>query len=159
MTNTLSLVRDEPEEVLELFLEGSGRIRLPGDVETYLHAPYAGWSEAGLRIATVLPPEIVAGKRRVSLGPDGVTFVDGKPTWILEDIPPEPRRMVPKSVVTQRVIDAGMIDQAMAALQSDWAKFARWVAPDQPAVYFDDADTVVMIEALGLDPEQILAPE
>ena len=67
--------------------------------------------------------------------------------------------MVPKSVVTQRAIDAGMIDQAMAALQSDWAKFARWVSPDQPAVYFDDEDTVLMVNALSLSPEQILAPE
>lgn len=72
---------------------------------------------------------------------------------------PPRRRMVPKSLVTQRVIDAGKIDQAMAMLQMDWAKFARWVAPDQPAVHFDDPDTVAMVEALELDPEVVMAPE
>lgn len=74
-----------------------------------------------------------------------------------ETPPPAPRRMVPKSLVTQRVIDAGQIDQAMMMLQMDWGKFARWVAPDQPAVYFDDPDTLAMLVALELDPEVIMA--
>lgn len=75
------------------------------------------------------------------------------PTWTVR------RRMVPKSLVTQRVIDAGKIDQAMALLQLDWAKFARWVAPDQKAVYFDDPDTLAMLEVLELNPGVIMAPE
>ena len=78
---------------------------------------------------------------------------------MLEESPPPPRRMVAKLVVTQRVIDAGKIDQAMAMLQMDWAKFARWVEPDQSAVYFDDPDTVAMVAALELDPEVLMAPK
>jgi len=156
----LSLLNLEPLAILAVFDEAVGRIDLPGlETPTQVSPVQHGWEGFGFRIAQVVPEIIPAGKRQVSRGIDGVTFVDDVPTWILEDIPPGPRRMVPKSVVTQRVIDAGMIDQAMAALQSDWAKFARWVAPDQPAVYFDDADTVLMVEALGLDPEVILAPE
>jgi len=156
----LSLLQTEPLALIAIFHETIGRIELPGQAEPTTVSPVlAGWEGFGFRVATILPAEIPAGKRRVSLGADGVTFVDGEPTWILEDVPLPPRRMVPKSLVTQRVIDAGKIDQAMALLQMDWAKFARWVAPDQPAVYFDDPDTLAMLDVLELDPEGIMAPE
>ncbi|WP_281405369.1 hypothetical protein [Mesorhizobium sp. B2-3-12] len=35
--------------------------------------------------------------------------------------------------------------------------FARWFAPDHPAVYCDDPDAVALVQALGLDPADILA--
>lgn len=156
MTTYLALIAAAENAIVAIGPDTIGFLELPG-IGT-VSPPQVGWSGSGYRIVAIEPADIPAGRRRVSLGIDGVEFVDGEPTWILEDEPPT-RRMVAKSMVTQRVIDAGLIDQAMALLQMDWAKFARWVAPDQPAVYFDDADTVLMVETLGLDPGVIMAPE
>lgn len=69
-----------------------------------------------------------------------------------------PRALLPKSLVTQRIIDAGKIAQAVTALMSQPALFARWVAPDHGQVYADDPDAVALITALGLDPDEVLAP-
>ena len=71
---------------------------------------------------------------------------------------PAVRRLVLKSIVQSRIIDAGKMQQAYAALTSNAVYFARWFAPDHPAVYSDDPDAVGLIRALGLDPEVILAP-
>lgn len=156
----LALVRLDPAEIVFTFPASARSLTLPGgEPNTVISPPQAGWEGFGFRIAQVIPadppPE---GKVAVART---VELIDGVPAELLtlEDAPPEPRRMVAKSLVTQRVIDAGKIDQAMAMLQMDWAKFARWVAPDQPAVYFDDPDAIAMIEALELDPEVIMAPE
>lgn len=66
-------------------------------------------------------------------------------------------RKVAKSLITQRLIDAGMIAAAMSALQSDSAAYARWIAADQPAVNSDDAATLELLAAIGADPAVILA--
>jgi hypothetical protein len=68
------------------------------------------------------------------------------------------RRLVPKSTITARLIDAGKIAAALTALQSSPAAYARWIAADQPAVYADDADTLALLAAIGADAETILAP-
>jgi hypothetical protein len=76
----------------------------------------------------------------------------------------EAARLVPKSTVTARIIDAGndgngvaYIKLAMDALTSNPAAWARWTAADKPAVKASDADTIALIEAIGLDPAAILA--
>jgi len=91
------------------------------------------------------------------LDPLGLEYVPDPPPP--EPEPEEPPRLsVNKSVVQQRIIDAGKIDDALAALQSNAAYFARWFAPDHPYVYCDDPDAVGLVMVLGLDPEVILAP-
>jgi len=69
------------------------------------------------------------------------------------------RRMIAKSIVQARVINAGKMPDAFAMLNANPIYFARWFAPDQPAVYFDDPDAVGLVQALGLDPAVVLAPE
>lgn len=71
------------------------------------------------------------------------------------------RKLVPKSVVQARIIAKGpqYMTQALQMLQSNAVYFARWFAPDHPAVYCDDPDAVGLVNALGLDPNEILAPE
>lgn len=153
-----ALIRIDPEQIVSTFPAATNRLLLPDvDPVTCVMPPEAGWEGFGFRIADVVPAGLAPEGQRV-VGRT-VALVDGVPTELLmlEESPPPPRRMIPKSLVTQRVIDAGKIDQAMAMLQMDWAKFARWVAPDQPAVYFDDPDTVAMVEALELDSEVIMA--
>ncbi|RWK79430.1 MAG: hypothetical protein EOR45_32375 [Mesorhizobium sp.] len=82
---------------------------------------------------------------------DGQTFTAPDPS------PPE-RPMVLKSVVQARIIEAGKMPDAYAALTQNAIYFARWFAPDRPEVYCDDPDAVLLVQALGLDPAAILAP-
>lgn len=70
-----------------------------------------------------------------------------------------PLRMVRKSTIVARLIAAGVIDEAVAALQASPDLFARWTAPDKGEVLADDSDTVAFLTNLGLDPAAILAPD
>lgn len=70
---------------------------------------------------------------------------------------PAPVRRIPKSVITQRVIAAGKINEAFAALQSDPSAFARWFSPDAPDVASDNAEAIAFLQAIGCDPNVILA--
>lgn len=147
----LALIRIQPEGIVSTFPVTTRRIDVPAaEGNAVLSPPQADWEGFGFRIADVVPAgPVPEGKQETGRT---VELADGVPVEILslEELPPAPRRMVPKSLVTQRVIDAGQIDQAMTMLQMDWGKFARW-APDQPAVNFDDPDTLAMLAALDLD--------
>lgn len=84
-------------------------------------------------------------------------WVDGQTVTVV--LPEPPRRKIAKSLVQQRLIDAGKIDAAHAALWSNKASFARWFAPDHPEVYADDPDALALLAAIGADPDVIMAPE
>ncbi|MGB8527336.1 MAG: hypothetical protein WCD75_10955 [Rhodoplanes sp.] len=85
-------------------------------------------------------------------GWDGAQFIDNR------DRAPEPPRLVLKSLIVQRLIDAGKIAAANTALEADPAKKARWYAADRPAIRADDADATAFLQAIGADPAAILAP-
>ena len=87
---------------------------------------------------------------------DGRQLYDGQGGWL----PLVERKLVPKSIVQQRIIEKGpqYMQQALQMLQSNAVYFARWFAPDHPAVYSDDVDARGLVVALGLDPDEILAP-
>ena len=91
----------------------------------------------------------------------------GEPTWVRDGVTfaeiyarraEEPKRMVLKSVVISRLIEAGKIGAAKAALDANPAAFARWFASDHPAVNHDDPDAIALLKAIGADPDAILAP-
>lgn len=68
-----------------------------------------------------------------------------------------PRRLVPKGVIVERLIAAGKIEAARAALaQISVADQERWNA--KPAVYADDSRALDLLRAIGADPAVILAP-
>ncbi|MBX3583814.1 MAG: hypothetical protein KF810_18150 [Rhizobiaceae bacterium] len=71
---------------------------------------------------------------------------------------PTARRKVRKSVVQARLIDAGKMDAAYAALTSNPTSFARWFAPDHPEVYADDQGAVALLGSIGADVGAIMAP-
>lgn len=71
---------------------------------------------------------------------------------------PTARRKVPKSVITARLIAAGKMEAAKQALDADAAAFGRWIASDRPAIHADDPDAVALLEAIGADPDEIMAP-
>lgn len=72
--------------------------------------------------------------------------------------PHPPKRTVPKSMIIARLIAAGKIGDARAALDADAATYARWWAPDRPAINHDDPDALALLAAIGADPETIMAP-
>lgn len=75
-----------------------------------------------------------------------------------ERAPHPPRRQVLKSVIIGRLIAAGRIGAARTALESDAALYARWWAPDRPAIHHDDADALALLAAIGADAATIMAP-
>jgi hypothetical protein len=65
------------------------------------------------------------------------------------------RRLVRKSVIIGRLTD----DQLEAALRLMTVRQKeRWRAPDKPSVYADDEETLAVLQAIGADPEVVLAP-
>jgi len=84
-------------------------------------------------------------------------WVEGQTVTVV--VPEPPRRMVRKSLVQQRLIDADKMDDAYALLTTMPSAFARWFAPDRPEVYADDPDALALLAAIGADPEVIMAAE
>lgn len=71
--------------------------------------------------------------------------------------PPAPRRLVDKGTITERIIAAGKLDAALAALRAlPIEDQQRWT--NKTAVYADDARARGLLERIGLDPDVILAP-
>jgi hypothetical protein len=70
-----------------------------------------------------------------------------------------PRRMLRKSTITARLIEANKIGAAMAALNSNPAFFGRWIAADHPTIFADDPDALALLGAIGADIDTIMAPE
>jgi len=65
--------------------------------------------------------------------------------------------LVPKLLVVDRLIAAGKLDAAIAALAATPAAMQqRWAAATQ--VYNDDPDALALLAAIAADPEVILAP-
>lgn len=71
--------------------------------------------------------------------------------------PPPPPRTVPKSLVMDRLIEAGKMNEAFSAFMADPALFARWFSPDRQVVNSDDVDIVSFLKSLNVDPDAILA--
>lgn len=95
----------------------------------------------------------------ISRGHGGETVVELR-TLSAEEIaalPAPPRRQLPKSVVTARLIDMDKMGPAHAALMADPIAYARWFTPDWPEVYADDAGLLSFLGAIGLTEEQISA--
>lgn len=97
--------------------------------------------------------------------PEGAIEVPGAPedarqTWQGQawSAVPSERQMVAKSLVQARIIEAGKMGDAKAMLDANPVYFARWFAPDHPAVYCDDEDAMGLVLTLGLDPADILKP-
>lgn len=68
---------------------------------------------------------------------------------------PTPRRLIPKSVIHERVNDIGKLDAALSALQSQAILYARWFAPDWPNVYADDPEMLTLLSAIGCTEAEI----
>ena len=74
-----------------------------------------------------------------------------------EEVPSPARRAVPKSRIVERLHAAGLLAAARAALDADIYARERWYAPDRPALYFDDAEALALLGAIGADADAIMA--
>ena len=92
----------------------------------------------------------------LSTGPDGEPILRELSEEEAEAIlVPPPRRLLPKSTVTGRLIAMGKAAQVKAGLDADPVAWARWFTPDWPNVYADDEGLVAFLEGLGLTPAEI----
>jgi len=149
----LALIRDN--EIVSIVRAG-GWADLPG--VGCVSPAQDGWEGEGYRLAAVTEPETPEGKQIVS-GPT-YKMIEGVPTAVYqyEDIPAE-RVRIDKTTVHERLIAAGKMDAAYAALMQNSTYFARWFAPGHTYVYADDPDAIALLLAIGADPDVILAPE
>lgn len=132
---------------------------LDGEERAPLRTVIASGKEAAYGVYDAQREPIPEGK--VAVGPERIEERDGLPVIVTdyEDAPPPPPPTVRKSTVQARLIEAGAMEAAYVALTSNPEYFARWFAPDRPVVNCDDPDAILVVTALGLDPETILAPE
>lgn len=84
-------------------------------------------------------------------------YAGGQLVSFTEDGEEAPRRLIPKSVVQERVNDVGKLEGAFAALQADALAYCRWFAPDWPNVYADDEGLLAMLDGIGCTEEEIAA--
>ena len=83
---------------------------------------------------------------------DGVAFFPP-----LEAAQPPRRRLVPRSLIVDRLAAAGKLAMARAALDAaDLHTRERWNT--RAAIYADDAAALALLQAIGADPDMILAP-
>jgi hypothetical protein len=67
------------------------------------------------------------------------------------------RILVPKYVIVDRLQTAGKLDAAYGALAAaDLYTQERWNTRD--AIYADDATAIALLNAIGANPAEILAP-
>ena len=122
------------------------------------------WQRINLRTAAAvgqpgpLPEDIATGYDEAQLARIGEVVRAWRGYGFVPAAPADPpRRLIPKSVVQERVHLVGKLDLALAALNSDAISFARWFAPDWPNVYFDDPGLLAILEAIGCTAEEIAA--
>lgn len=83
-------------------------------------------------------------------------LIDMSPEEIAEwEATPAPRRLLRKSTVTARLIEAGLMATAHTVLLSDPIAYARWFTPDWPNVYADDEGLLAFLAGVGCTAEQI----
>ena len=84
---------------------------------------------------------------------DGVAFF---PPLEAAAQPPR-RRLVPRSLIVDRLAEAGKLAMARAALDAaDLHTRERWNT--RAAIYADDAAALALLQAIDADPDMILAP-
>jgi hypothetical protein len=95
--------------------------------------------------------------RATSDGPVALT-PEEEAAWLAEQEEiVAPRRLIPKSLVQERVNAIGKLALAFGALNSDPISFGRWFAPDWPNVYADDPGLLTILDTIGCSPEQVEA--
>jgi len=117
------------------------------------------WSDqerAASGISTIVEPAVPDGQRIAS---SELQVIDGAVVRVAEfEAIPVVRRLIPKSVIQDRLIAAGKIAAVLAALQSSPADYVKWFAPDWPNVFADDERMIEVLIAVGADVETITAP-
>lgn len=87
---------------------------------------------------------------------EGLSFADYWAKREASDLPP--RRIVPRRTIIERLAEAGLLDEAEAALLAAPALIRwKWNTAGE-GVYFDDTETIAFLTAINADPDLILAP-
>lgn len=121
-------------------------IRLPDGND--VHCPLVGTEYDGLKLV----------ERWLQDGEEASVLFDGDRVIVTRKLPqPEPR-LVRKSAIIDRLHDAGKLDAAYAVIQAaPLYDRQRWESRD--AIYYNDPTMLAALNAVGADPDVILAPE
>lgn len=106
----------------------------------------------------IFHPDIVTAIVEVEAGSvvAGAVYADG--AFTNPAAPPAPRRLIRKALIIDRLQAAGLLAAGRAALDAaDLYTQERWNVRTE--IYVDDPAAIAMLNAIGADPEVILAPE
>ena len=68
------------------------------------------------------------------------------------------RKVMSDLAITDAAAFTALVHAAKAALDADAAGYARWWAPDRPAIHHDDPDALALLAAIGAEAATIMAP-
>ena len=121
-------------------------IRLPDGKD--VHCPLVGTEYDGFKLV----------ERWLQDGEEASVLFDGDRVIVTRKLPQPEQRLVRKSVIIDRLHDAGKLDAAYAVLQAaPLYDRQRWESRD--AIYYNDPTILAVLNAVGADPADILAPE
>jgi len=147
-----ALVDDGGAEI-QVFGDTVGQVRAVPNVIRLtdgkdVHCPLVGTEYDGFKLV----------ERWLQDGEEASVLFDGDRVIVTRKLPqPEPR-LVRKSVIIDRLHDAGKLDAAYAVLQAaPLYDRQRWESRD--AIYYNDPTMLAVLNAVGADPADILAPE
>ncbi len=127
--NVFGLARVNDGEIVQRWSAIPGRIDLPGG-DVVMGAD-AGWGNEEYRLIAMTEPDPQSAPARY---------------------------LVPKYVIVDRLIGAGKLAAARAALDAQsLAIREKWSA--RSSIYCDDETAIALLDAIDADPAAILAPE
>lgn len=141
LSNGVIISRHSTADLVNIQYDGEGRWVSPG------------WSnDKYALVERVMADTPLAGYVVTS---ETETF-DGKKvvvTRTYEPAPPE-RRLIEKFIILDRITDT-QLDDAMALMTQRQKE--RWRMPGKSAIYVDDEELLMLLKAIGADPEVVLA--
>lgn len=138
---------------LQVFGDAAGQTRAVPNVihlpdGNDVHCPLVGTEYDGLKLV----------ERWIQDGEEASIEFDGDRVIVTRKLPQTEPRLVRKSVIIDRLHDAGKLDAAYAVLQAaPLYDRQRWESRE--AVYYNDQPLLAVLAAIDADPDVILAPE
>jgi len=83
--------------------------------------------------------------------PEEIAYVEPAPA------PPAPIRQISRLLVVERIIEAGLRDEAIALIKANPSNEMRWYAAPA-SIKVDDTDLNALLTAIGADVDVILSP-
>jgi hypothetical protein len=149
-----AIINTTTSEILYMGEEGQGRASLPGNV--WVSPVDLGWEYGDFKCIEVTDFVAPEGKQNVGLPSYEVIADKVVETYQTEDIPVPPvlPAQIEKATILSRLTDE-QLEQAISLMTVRQQE--RWRMPGYPMINVDDPELLAMLQAVGADPEVVLA--